>query len=186
MHAIELNIKGVFSIGAHKYCDSRGHFFESFNLKDFQEAVGFDGHFVQDNQSTSRRGVIRGLHFQKEPYAQGKLVRCTQGLASVKVVDIRKGSKTFGNHISKTLYGSSNMLWVPPGMAHGFISYSDNTVYQYKCTEYYHPESEMTLMWNDPDLGIYWGGIPEDKLIISEKDKKGIYLRDLENRRALL
>jgi len=168
----ETNIKGVFVIKPKVFGDDRGYFFESFNHKLFTEATGFNGAFVQDNQSKSSKGVLRGLHFQAPPMAQGKLVRVVSGSVLDVAVDIRPQSKTYGEHFSIVLDTKSfEMLWVPPGMAHGFLSLEDNTVFSYKCTNYYAPETEMSLLWSDKDLAIDWG---VDNPSLSEKDKNGV------------
>ncbi|WP_044174013.1 dTDP-4-dehydrorhamnose 3,5-epimerase [Flectobacillus major] len=146
--------------------DERGFFFESYNQKSF-EANGIKGNFVQDNHSWSKAGVVRGLHFQYDPFAQGKLVRCITGKAMDVVVDIRRNSPTFGQHV-KVLLDSKvgNMLFVPAGFAHGFVALEE-TVFVYKCTEFWHKASESGIIYNDPDLGIDWG---IENPIVSSKD----------------
>ena len=177
MNVIETEIKGVFIIEPKVFTDERGYFFESFNAQKFKELTGSDLTFVQDNQSKSNRGTLRGLHYQDEPHAQGKLVRVISGAVLDVVVDIRKDSPTYGKHISEVLTSfDNNMLWLPPGMAHGFVALEDYTVFSYKCTDYYHPESERCIVWNDEDLKIDWRF---DEPLISEKDKKGILFKNI-------
>jgi len=177
MNVIETEIKGVFIIEPKVFTDERGYFFESFNAKKFKELTGSDLNFVQDNQSKSNRGTLRGLHYQDEPHAQGKLVRVISGAVLDVVVDIRKDSPTYGKHISEVLTSfDNNMLWLPPGMAHGFVALEDYTIFSYKCTDYYHPESEKCIVWNDEDLKIDWRF---DEPLISEKDKKGMLFKNI-------
>jgi len=148
--------------------DERGYFYESFNAQNFKDQLG-DFTFVQDNQSLSQKGVLRGLHFQNPPYEQGKLVRVLAGSVLDVIVDIRKNSPTYGKHFSYVLCATKkHALWVPPGFAHGFLTLEDNTVFFYKVTNYYNKESEGSIVFNDSDLGIDWG--IEDP-ILSEKDK---------------
>lgn len=150
--------------------DARGYFFESFNAKDFAEQTGINVTFVQDNESKSHYGVLRGLHFQKPPFAQAKLVRVVQGTVLDVAVDIRRGSPTYGRHVSVELSGENHrQLFLPKGMAHGFSVLSDEVVFQYKCDEYYHPEAEGAIAWDDPTLAINWR-LPSDKVLLSEKD----------------
>ena len=150
------------------FIDERGHFFESFNEEEMIQH-GIHGPFIQDNQSVSHKGVLRGLHFQKHPHQQGKLVRVIKGSVIDVVVDIRKESKTFGKHFSVELNAKEKiMLWIPIGFAHGFISLEDDTIFLYKVTEYYHPMSESGILYNDLDLNINWK-IKEP--VVSLKDK---------------
>lgn len=155
--------------------DDRGFFYESFNQRDFEAATGLQVSFVQDNHSKSRRGVLRGLHFQ-ERNAQGKLVRVTAGEVFDVAVDIRKGSSTFGqwtgHHLSAL---NAQQLWIPPGYAHGFLVLSEYAEFLYKTTDYYAPQHERTLAWNDPDIGIVWPDVEE--ILLSEKDKAQHALR---------
>lgn len=157
------------------FFDERGHFFESFN-EDEMIQHGIKGPFIQDNQSVSHKGVLRGLHFQKHPHQQGKLVRVVKGSAIDVVVDIRKGSKTFGKHFSVELNANEKMmLWIPIGFAHGFISLQDDTVFLYKVTEYYRPLSESGIIYNDIELNIDWqtknpAVSPKDKILPSFKE----------------
>ncbi|WP_026462009.1 dTDP-4-dehydrorhamnose 3,5-epimerase [Adhaeribacter aquaticus] len=149
-------IEGIIEIIPRKFGDPRGYFFESYSQKVFAEA-GIDVTFVQDNESFSQKGVLRGLHFQKPPYAQGKLVRVSRGSALDVAVDIRKDSPTYGQHVTCLLNTEqNNMFYVPEGFAHGFVALEDNTTFLYKCTNYYHPASEGGIIWNDPALGINW------------------------------
>lgn len=170
-------LEGLFLIQPRVFEDPRGYFFESYNKKIF-EAAGLSLDFVQDNQSCSQKNVLRGLHFQKAPHAQGKLVRVLSGAALDVAVDIRRGSKTFGKHFSIELNGRNRtMLYIPPGFAHGFLTLEDQTVFHYKCTGFYHKESEVSLCWDDPTLGIQWG-IKDP--ILSEKDKAGLPLSAID------
>jgi len=156
--------------------DVRGEFMEVFNQKRMAE-FGLP-HFVQDNLSHSRRGVVRGLHYQiRQP--QGKLVRCTSGAAFDVVIDLRRSSPFFGKHVSVVLSERRNMLWIPPGFAHGFQALGDNVCFEYKVTDYYAPEHERTILWNDCDLGIAWPLIDGD-LVVSEKDRQGVPFREAE------
>lgn len=152
--------------------DSRGSFLESFNQKTFYEATDFKVDFVQDNLSTSSKGVLRGLHFQTGNYAQAKLVSVIKGSVLDVCVDIRKDSKTFGQHFSIKLEDKAKkQLFVPRGFAHGFLVLEDETIFSYKCDNYYNKEAESGIIYNDPYLNINWG-IPESELILSEKDKQ--------------
>ena len=140
------------------FTDDRGSFSETFNNRVFREITGTSLSFVQDNESVSRKGVLRGLHFQVPPKAQGKLVRVISGSVLDVAVDLRTASATYGRHFSVLLSGSNKkQLWIPPGFAHGFLSLEEETVFAYKCTDYYSPEHERTIGWNDPDLAIDWG-----------------------------
>ncbi|MFD2785070.1 dTDP-4-dehydrorhamnose 3,5-epimerase [Hymenobacter rubripertinctus] len=151
------DVPGVVEILPRVFGDARGAFFESFSALKMEEA-GIVGDWAQDNQSRSDRGVVRGLHFQKPPYAQAKLVRVAAGRARDVVVDIRRDSPTYGRHVSVILDSERyNMLYVPVGFAHGFTALEDNTLFLYKCTNYYAPQSEGGLLWNDPALAIDWG-----------------------------
>ncbi len=161
-------IEGLWIIEPRVFGDERGYFFESFRMDLFRKTTGFQGDFVQDNESLSSKGVLRGLHFQMPPMAQAKLVRVVQGAVLDVVVDIRKSSPTYGQfEIVKLDAQSKNIFFVPEGFAHGFQTLEDNTIFQYKCSNYYSKEHEMGLQWNDPTLNIPW--IP-DNYIISEKD----------------
>ncbi|OUJ75761.1 dTDP-4-dehydrorhamnose 3,5-epimerase [Hymenobacter crusticola] len=151
------DIPGVVEVMPRVFGDARGAFFESFSAKRMEEA-GIVGNWVQDNQSRSDRGVVRGLHFQRPPHAQAKLVRVAAGRALDVIVDIRKDSPTYGQHLTVELDAARyNMLYVPVGFAHGFTALEDNTLFLYKCTDYYAPQAEGGLLWNDPQLNIAWG-----------------------------
>ena len=150
-------IEGVLIIEPKVFGDERGFFFESFNQRAFNEAVGRPVDFVQDNHSRSAKGVLRGLHFQRPPHAQGKLVRVTQGSVFDVVVDIRPDSATFGRWVGAELSGVNHrQMWIPAGLAHGFLVTSDSADFLYKTTDYYRPESEVSVRWDDPDLAIAW------------------------------
>lgn len=169
MEIIQEPIPGLLVLKPKVYADSRGHFFESYR-EDFFSNAGLNYKFVQDNQSLSNKGIVRGLHFQKEPHAQGKLVRVVAGSVIDVAVDIRKSSPTYGKWFSIELNAVNFLcLFIPPGFAHGFATLQDETIFQYKCTDYYHPESEGGVLWNSPSLGIDWGFTDP---ILSEKDKK--------------
>ena len=172
-------IVGVVILEPEVFGDERGYFLESFSQREFEEKV-CKTTFVQDNESSSRYGVLRGLHFQKQPHAQAKLVRVVKGKVLDIAVDIRKGSPTFGHHVSIELSGENKrQLFIPRGFAHGFAVLSDEVVFQYKCDRYYVPHSEGGILWNDPALGIDWK-LPEEDVILSEKDKKNVLLNELK------
>lgn len=179
MEVIKTDIDGVVIIEPRIFRDERGYFFESFSQRDFQEKV-CNTVFVQDNESKSSYGVLRGLHFQKPPYAQSKLVRVIKGAVLDVAVDIRKGSPTFGQHVAVELTEDNHrQFFIPRGFAHGFSVLTDEVIFQYKCDNFYAPQSEGALAWNDPDLGIDWR-IPTDKVLLSEKDRHHSRLRDAE------
>ncbi len=176
MKVTETAIPGVLLIEPKVFGDSRGFFFESFQAARYAEA-GIKGPFVQDNHSRSAKGVLRGLHFQKQ-YPQGKLVYVTSGTVFDVAVDIRKDSPTFGQWVGVTLSADEHQqFYVPPGLAHGFCVLSDTAEFQYKCTDYYHPEDDGCIRWDDPDIGIQWPLTEEPKL--SAKDANALYLKDL-------
>ena len=178
MNVINTDIQGVVIIEPKVFGDHRGYFFESFSEKDFTSAVG-EVKFVQDNESKSSYGVLRGLHFQKPPHAQAKLVRVVKGRVLDVAVDLRKGSPTFGKHVAVELTEENHrQLFIPRGFAHGFAVLSDEAVFQYKCDNYYAPQSEGSVLWNDPDIGIEWG-IPSEDVMLSEKDRNAPLLKDL-------
>ena len=153
--------------------DERGFFFESFNEREFVDAVGHSVDFVQDNHSRSRRGVLRGLHYQLPPHAQGKLVRVTSGEVFDVAVDIRKGSPTFGQWVGEILSESNKrQLWIPPGFAHGFVTLSDSADFVYKTSDFYTPTAERCIMWNDPQIGIDWPLTVAPQ--VSAKDTQGL------------
>lgn len=175
---INIGIEGVYIIEPKLFADSRGYFMETYNYEDFASA-GLDMRFVQDNQSKSVKGVLRGLHFQNK-HPQGKLVRVIKGEVFDVAVDLRKGSMTFGKWAGEVLSESNKrQLYVPEGFAHGFIVLSDEAEFVYKCTEFYHPDDEGGIKWDDADIAIKWplGGIME--IILSEKDKKWPGFRDI-------
>jgi len=177
MNVIKTNIDGVVIIEPRVFEDARGYFFESFSQREFNEKVS-PVDFVQDNESKSAFGVIRGLHFQKPPYAQSKLVRCVRGAVLDVAVDLRKESPTYGQHVAVELTEDNHrQIFIPKGFAHGFAVLSDIAVFQYKCDEFYHPESEGGISLLDAGLGIDWR-VPTDKAILSDKDKKHSVLKD--------
>jgi len=158
MIAEPTGLDGLVVLTPRVFTDDRGSFSETFNNRVFREITGTSLSFVQDNESVSRKGVLRGLHFQVPPKAQGKLVRVISGSVLDVAVDLRTASATYGRHFSVLLSGSNKkQLWIPPGFAHGFLSLEEETVFAYKCTDYYSPEHERTIGWNDPDLVIDWG-----------------------------
>lgn len=204
MNVIKTKIDGLVIIEPKLFVDERGYFFESFNQRDFAAAIG-DITFVQDNESKSSYGVIRGLHFQKPPFAQSKLVRCVKGAVLDVAVDIRKESPTYGQYvecllcahdeegsrIAKEYAGHTfncqlstfncqlgQQLYIPKGFAHGFVVLSQQAVFQYKCDEFYHPEAEGAIAWNDPAINIDWQ-IPAEDIILSAKDKIHPILHDI-------
>jgi dTDP-4-dehydrorhamnose 3,5-epimerase len=175
MQIITTPIPDLLIIQPKIFEDTRGYFYESYSKTLFKQH-GIDEDFVQDNQSLSQAGVLRGLHFQNPPYAQGKLVRVIKGAILDVAVDIRKNSPTYGQHYGLELNEQNKtMLWIPTGFAHGFLTLKDETIFSYKCTNYYHKASEGCIMWNDKDLGIKWG-IASPAL--SEKDKLGDHFKD--------
>ena len=205
MEILKTSIDGVLIIEPRVFKDSRGYFFESFSKREFDEKVtpilGHSIHFVQDNESMSSYGVMRGLHYQRMPYTQSKLVRCVKGAVLDVAVDIRKGSPTFGQHVSCLLTGRDEegvkiaelfakesvinnqqsviglQFFIPRGFAHGFAVLSETAVFQYKCDEFYHPEADGGINIKDESLGIDWR-IPMEKAILSEKDLKHTCLKD--------
>lgn len=179
MEVIKTNIEGVVIIEPRILRDERGYFFESFSQREFQEKV-CNTVFVQDNESKSCYGVLRGLHFQKPPYAQSKLVRVIKGAVLDVAVDIRKGSPTFGQHVAVELTEDNHrQFFIPRGFAHGFSVLTDEVIFQYKCDNFYAPQSEGALAWDDPDLGIDWR-LPAEKVILSEKDRHHSRLKDAD------
>ncbi len=178
MEFIKTPIKGLLLIKPKVFTDSRGYFFESFNKNIFtQNGINID--FVQDNQSLSQKGTIRGLHLQNNPFAQAKLVRVIKGKVLDVVVDIRKNSPTFGKHYSCELSGENQLqFFIPTGFAHGFATLEDNTIFSYKCSNFYNKESEDSIYWNDPDLNINWG---IENPILSDKDKHGKRLKEFNS-----
>ena len=177
MEVIKTEIEGVVIIEPRIFKDERGYFYESFSQREFEEKVCRTT-FVQDNQSKSSYGVLRGLHFQKPPYCQSKLVRCIKGAVLDVAVDIRKGSPTFGKYVAVELSEDNHrQFFVPRGFAHGFAVLTPEAVFQYKCDNFYNKESEGAVAWNDPQLAIDWK-IPADKVLLSEKDRLN---KDLAN-----
>lgn len=176
MKATRLAIPEVVLLEPPAYVDERGNFFESFNQQAFARATGVEIDFVQDNQSSSRRGVLRGLHYQLAPHAQGKLVRVVRGAAFDVAVDIREGSATYGQWVSATLTEvDRQQLWIPPGFAHGFQALEENTVFLYKTTAFYDRQSERAIRWDDPGIAITW---PIKPPILSRKDaEESVFLR---------
>ena len=173
----ETKIKGVYLIDVKSYGDHRGYFMETYKESEFA-AAGLDYHFVQDNQSSSCRGVLRGLHFQKT-HPQAKLVRVLRGEVFDVAVDLRKGSETYGQWVGALLSGENKrQFMIPRGFAHGFVVVSDYAEFAYKCDEFYHPEDEGGLIWNDPDIAIDWPDVGE--IILSEKDKKNPLLSEIK------
>lgn len=177
MNIIETSIKGVVILEPRIFADDRGYFFESFSQKVFDELVR-PIRFVQDNESKSKYGVLRGLHFQKGEHAQSKLVRVVKGKVWDVAVDIRRGSPTFGKYVSVELSEENKrQFFIPRGFAHGFAVLSQEAIFQYKCDHYYAPESEGAIAWDDPDIGIDWPVAASD-ILLSEKDKKHPRLAD--------
>ena len=173
------DIEGVYIIEPVLHGDERGYFMESFSERDFEAQTSLNVRFVQDNESRSRKGVLRGLHFQREPYAQAKLVRVVQGRVLDVAVDIRPESPTFGKYVATELSGTNHrQMFIPKGFAHGYVVLEDDTVFQYKCDEYYHPEAEGGIAWNDPQIAVAWG-VAESEVILSEKDKHRPLLNEL-------
>lgn len=174
-------IDGVYVIEPKVFGDARGYFFESFNAKEFAEKTGLNITFVQDNESKSRYGVLRGLHFQLPPYTQNKLVRVVKGKVLDVVVDIRKGSPTYGKYeMCELTEDNHRQFFVPKGMAHGFVVLSEEAIFQYKCDDFYHPEAEGALAWNDSNTAIPWP-ISAEEVLLSEKDKHHPGIKDFES-----
>lgn len=179
MEAIPLAIPEVLLLKPRVFADERGYFLESFNAKTFEKLAGFLPDFVQDNESKSTFGVLRGLHFQRPPFAQAKLVRVTQGKVYDVAVDIRKGSKTFGQYVGAILSEENkHQLFVPRGFAHGFVVLSETAVFNYKCDNLYSKESEGSLIYNDQSVNIDWG-IDLKEVLVSEKDNLAPNLENL-------
>ncbi len=178
MNFTQLSIPGVWLVEPVRFGDARGYFMESFKLEEFQAHIG-DIHFVQDNESLSTRGVLRGLHFQKGEFSQAKLVRVSQGTVIDVAVDLRGGSPTFGQHVAVELsQENARQLFIPRGFAHGFVVLSDTAQFQYKVDNVYAPHSEATLRFDDPALGIDWR-LPHSELLLSPKDLKGLPLSEI-------
>ncbi len=178
---VETGIKDLIVIEPTVFGDNRGFFMESYSKKDFFE-IGIEAEFVQDNHSKSKKGVLRGLHFQTK-HAQGKLVRVTVGAVLDVAVDLRKDSSTFGRYFLVELTADNKkMFYIPPGFAHGFLTLEDNTEFQYKCTDYYAPEFDSGVLWNDSDIAIDWNfekyGLSVDEILLSDKDRKQQMLKE--------
>ena len=179
MEVIKTEIEGVVIIEPRIFKDERGYFYESFSQREFEEKVCRTT-FVQDNQSKSSYGVLRGLHFQKPPHCQSKLVRCIKGAVLDVAVDIRKGSPTYGQHVAVELSEDNyRQFFVPRGFAHGFAVLSETAIFQYKCDNFYCKESEGAIAWNDPQLAIDWK-IPADRVLLSEKDRLNKNINEAE------
>ena len=178
MEIIKTSIEGLLVIRPDVFKDDRGYFYESYNKERFAKE-GLSMTFVQDNESKSCKGVLRGLHFQKPPYAQGKLVRVVKGSVFDVAVDLRKNSPTYGQWESRILSeDNKEMFWIPEGFAHGFLTLEDNTIFNYKCTNVYNKESEGSILWNDPDINIEWN---IENPILSEKDKVSPLFKNFES-----
>ena len=179
MQLIQTSLPDVLLFEPKVFGDERGWFFESFRQDVFEQHAGCH-RFVQDNESFSRYGVVRGLHYQKPPHVQGKLVRVIRGEVLDVAVDIRKGSPTFGQHTAQLLSESNHrMMWVPPGFAHGFAVLSETAIFSYKCTDYYAPSHDAGVRWNDPAIGIDWR-LPESDVSLSDKDLRQPMLHEIE------
>ena len=178
MNIVKTKIPEVLIIEPRVFGDERGFFMESFNQRRWEEATGLKTNFVQDTHSRSTKGVLRGLHYQLPPYAQGKLVRCVVGEVFDVAVDIRKSSPTFGRWTGAHLSAENKrQFWIPEGFAHGFLVLSESAEFLYKTTDYYAPRYERCIRWDDPDLGIVWPFV--EKPVLSEKDENGINLSDV-------
>ena len=186
MEVIKTNIEGPVIIEPRIFGDARGYFFESFSQREFDEKVAIPQYgkpiiFVQDNESMSSYGVMRGLHFQRPPFTQSKLVRCVKGKVLDVAVDIRKGSPTYGQHVAVELTEDNHrQFFVPRGFAHGFVVLSETAVFQYKCDEFYAPQADGGISINDDSLGIDWK-IPTENALLSEKDTKHVLLKDFDS-----
>ena len=179
MELINTPIEDLLIVVPKVFKDERGHFFESWNKSSYKD-IGLNLDFVQDNQSLSKKGVLRGLHFQNPPFEQGKLVRVIKGAVLDVAVDIRHKSKTFGQHVSVNLSAENGkMFWIPPGFAHGFVALDNDTIFAYKCTAVYNKSAEGSLLWNDIDLGIDWG---IDEPLVSEKDMLSVSFKDFKSK----
>ena len=171
MRVIKTDIEGVLIIEPEVFGDSRGYFMESYSQREFEREVA-PVRFVQDNRSYSRYGVVRGLHYQREPYAQSKLVSCPVGRVLDVAVDIREGSPTYGKHVAVELSAENHrQLFIPKGFAHGFAVLSEEALFEYKCDKFYHPEAECGIAWDDPRIGIDWR-LPKEDIILSKKDSE--------------
>lgn len=178
MEITKTAIDGVLIIEPRAFADDRGFFMETYNKERYLQS-GVDGEFVQDNVSVSKKGTLRGLHYQAPPFAQGKLVQVLRGSVLDVAVDIRFGSPTFGKYVSVELSAENKkQLWIPAGFAHGFVALEDDTIFSYKCTNVYSPENDRGVLWSDTQIGIEWP-FPEAELLISDKDKKQLLLKDI-------
>ena len=179
MHVEEISIQGCFLIDPQVFKDERGHFYEAFNQREFEKKTGLQINFVQDNHSVSYKGVLRGLHYQASPHGQSKLIRVAQGSVLDVLVDIRPDSSTYGKHYKKKLSGNTGeMIFIPKGIAHGFLALEENTHFLYKCDSYYNPGAERGIRFDDPYLDIDWE-FDHDQLILSGKDKLLPLFKDL-------
>jgi len=179
MKIIDTEIPDVKIIEPRVFGDERGYFYESFNQEIFNKAVGRHVEFVQDNHSMSKKGVLRGLHYQLNPHAQGKLVRCVEGEVFDVAVDIRKSSSTFGQWVGVHLSAENHrQLWIPEGFAHGFLTMSERVQFVYKTTNYYAPQSERSILWNDAEININWPKL--DSYTLSSKDEVGLSFSNAE------
>ncbi len=183
MNVTETNLPGVLVIEPRIFADDRGFFYESFNHKRFEEAVGYAVNFAQDNHSNSVKGVLRGLHYQMPPMTQGKLVRVVNGEVYDVAVDVRKDSPTFGKYTGVVLSAENKkQLWIPEGFLHGFVVLSEEADFLYKATNYYSVEHEVCVRWDDPEIGVEWlhlHGLTQDNILVSTKDSEGISLSAL-------
>lgn len=180
MNVVKTDIDGLLILEPKVFGDARGFFYESFNQQAFNAATGLDVQFVQDNHSRSSKGVLRGLHYQLPPHAQGKLVRCVRGAVFDVAVDIRSGSATFGKWVGVELSEDNNrQFWIPPGFAHGFVTLTDSADFLYKTTAYYAPTHDRSIVWNDPTIGILWPDLDVD-FQLSAKDLNASKLADAE------
>jgi dTDP-4-dehydrorhamnose 3,5-epimerase len=178
MEVLTTPIEGLLVLNSKIIEDNRGYFFESWNRRLFSE-YGLDFDFVQDNQSLSKKGVLRGLHFQNPPFAQGKLVRVVKGSVMDVAVDIRKESKTYGKHLSILLSErNKKVFWIPPGFAHGFVALENDTIFNYKCTNFFNKDAENALLWNDSVLNIDWS---IEAPLVSEKDQQASNFKDFKS-----
>jgi dTDP-4-dehydrorhamnose 3,5-epimerase len=178
MHVLKTAIPGVLIVEPKAFADDRGFLMETYNRERYASA-GIAGEFVQDNVSVSKKGTLRGLHYQAPPFAQGKLIQVLRGSVFDVAVDIRFGSPTFGKHVAVELSGDNHrQFWIPAGFAHGFLALEDDVVFSYKCTNVYSPEHDRGVRWNDPSIGIVWP-FPEAELLISDKDKQQPFLNEI-------
>ena len=180
MRILKTDIEGVYIIEPHLFEDERGYFFEAFSERKFAELTGIETRFVQDNESRSAKGVVRGLHFQLPPHAQSKLVRVVRGKILDIAVDIRRGSPTFGHYVAVELSEHNHrQLFIPRGFAHGFSTLEGDAIVEYKCDNYYAPESEGAIRWDDPTLAIDWK-VADNEAIVSAKDKENPLFEECE------